>query len=135
MALFDQRRRLFTVKVLLLKSLLLLLSSFDFIQCWSVDVHNLGTVASQLVRSPPKRAIQDYHRQRPVSWSLAVREFIRSSPSPRFNVVYRAARLQHCWGRKGAAYSRKQCQRIFVPSQADLGVPKTFVVYCRSKAL
>ena len=43
-----------------------------------------------------------------------VREFISSSPFPRFNVVCRdevvIARLQHCWGRgggggKGVAYS------------------------------
>ena len=51
---------------------------------------------------------------------MSVREFISSSPSHQFIVVYRdevvIARFEHC-------------QRIFVPS--DPGVPRTFVVDCR----
>ena len=54
---------------------------------------------------------------------MSVREFISSSPSHQFIVVYRdevvIARFQHC-------------QRIFVPS--DPGVPRTFVVDCRISA-
>ena len=91
---------------------------------------------------PTKGLNKDLQSSTKVSTHLAisVREFISSSPSPQFNVVYRdevvIARLQHCWRGRGlpilamllGIVPQIPCQRIFVPS--DPRVPKTFVVDC-----
>ena len=66
---------------------------------------------------------------------------MNSSPCPQFNVVYREvviACLQRCWGERElptlvmqlGIIPKLPCQRIFV--QSDPGVPRTFVVDCRS---
>ena len=69
-----------------------------------------------------------------------VREFISSSQSLQFNVVYRdeviIARLQHCWRGRGlpilvmalAIVPKIPHQSIFLMSQPN--VPSTFVVDC-----
>ena len=68
------------------------------------------------------------------------RQFISSSPSPQFNIVYRdevvIARFQHCQGGRGFLIpvipldivSKIACQRMFQLS--DPGVPRTFVEDC-----
>ena len=73
------------------------------------------------------------------TFEISVREFISSSPSLQFNVVYRdeviIARLQHCWRRRGLpilvmplAIVPIPHRRIFLLSEPN--VPKTFVVDC-----
>ena len=68
-------------------------------------------------------------------------KFISSSPSPRFNVVYRdefvIAHFQHCLGGGGLLfqwchYYKIACQCIFMLSDSDM--PRTFVVDCRPRS-
>ena len=105
----------------------------------------LGNVLVMQKRNsdPTKGLNKDLQSSTKVSTHLAisVREFISSSPSPQFNVVYCdevvVARLQHCLGLRGLPIlvmplgiaPQIPCQCIFVLS--DPGVPRTFVVDCR----
>ena len=74
------------------------------------------------------------------TFEISVTEFISSSSSLQFNVVYRdeviIARLQHCWRGRGlpilvmplAIVPKIPHQRIFLLSEPN--VPRTFVVDC-----